>query len=152
MNEQEKTFIGTAAEKFLYEIETMKMDKLYKIPTISALIKNGNLFQKVTAEEIAQSIKKFYENPKHSIDMQDASSKNYLNWTNAQFKAKAISMPIKHISKSSNYFNYDEINQVMYFSDEVFKFNSPHLIEHIEDILEYRLRDKCAKLYKKQER
>ena len=109
----------------MYEIETMKMDKLYKIPTISALIKNGNLFQKVTAEEIAQSIKKFYENPKHSIDMQDASSKNYLNWTNAQFKAKAISMPIKHISKSSNYFNYDEINQVMYFSDEVFKFNSP---------------------------
>jgi superfamily II DNA or RNA helicase/HKD family nuclease len=151
LKEEEKEWTSTAAEKFLFEIETMSMSKLYKIPTIRAFIDKKMLSPKVTVDEIAQSMKTFYENSRHSIDMQDASSKGYLSWTIVQFRTLAIKMPIKHICKSTDYFNYDEINRAMYISDEILKFNSPIFVEHIEDILEYRLRDKCAKLYKKQE-
>lgn len=151
LKEEEKEWMSTAAENFLFEIETMNMSKLYKIPTIRAFIKQKLLSPKVTADEIALSMKTFYENSRHSVDMQDASSKDYSNWTMEQFRALAIKMPIKHINKSSVYFNYDEINREMYISEEILKFNSPLFVKHIEDILEYRLRDKCAKLYKKQE-
>ena len=149
LGDLEKEWIGTAAEMFLFEIETMNMSKLYKIPTLRAFIKQKLLSPKTTADEIAQSLKNFYENPRHSIDMKDASSKDYLSWTLRKYRALAIKMPIKHLSKSSDYFTYDEINKEMYISEEILKFNSPLFVKHIEDILEYRLRDKCAKLYKK---
>jgi len=56
-------------------------------------------------------MKIFYENPRHSIDMQDANSRDYLNWTIKEYRRRAIDMPIIHINKSSAYFNYDEINK-----------------------------------------
>ncbi len=151
LNEEEKIWLNTSAEQFLLEIETMNMVKLYKIPTISAFIKGGKLSPKVSANDVAFRMKNFYENPRNSIDMQDAGSKNYLNWSIEKYKSLAIKMPIKHINKSSIFFNFDEINKELYISDEILKFNSPLFVKHIEDILEYRLRDKCTKLYKKQD-
>jgi len=151
LNEEEKGWIGTDAEKFLQEIENMNMSKLYKIPTIRAFFKQGLLSSKVSTLEIARSMKTFYENSRYSVDMQDASSKDYPNWTIEQFIALAIKMPIKHINKSSAYIKYDEINKDMYISENILKFNSSLFVKQLEDILEYRQRDKCAKLYKKRE-
>lgn len=148
LNEEENLWIGTDVEKFLYEIETMQMEKLYKIPTLRTFIKGNKLCQKVAADEVALSMKTFYENPRYSIDMQDKGSKNYLNWTIEDFSKKAIEMPIKHINKS-NYFSYDEINKEFYISNEILKYNSCLLVKHFDDILEYKLRNKHAKLYKK---
>lgn len=151
LSEEEKSWIGTDVEKFLYEIENMQMDKLYKIPTLRTFIKGEKLCQKVSADEVALSMKAFYQNPRYSIDMQDKGSKDYLNWTIKDFIKKAIQMPIKHIDKSSNYFSYDEINKELYISDEILKYNSCLLVKHFDDILEYKLRNKHAKLYKKLE-
>ena len=151
LNEEEKLWIGTDVEKFLYEIETMQMDKLYKVPTLRTFIKGEKLCKKVSANEVALSMKNFYENPRYSIDMQDKGSKDYLNWTINDFIKKAIQMPIKHIDKSSNYFSYDEINKELYISDEILKYSSYLLMMHFDDILEYKLRNKHAKLYKKLE-
>lgn len=151
LNEEEKLWIGTDIEGLLYEIEKMQMDKLYKIPTLRTFIKGEKLCKKVSADEVALGMKTFYQNPRYSVDMQDKGSRDYLNWTIEDYRKKAIQMPIKYISKSSSYFDYDEINEELYISDEILKFNSSLLVKHFDDILEYRLRNKHAKLYKKLE-
>jgi hypothetical protein len=65
-----------------------------------------------------------------------------------KYEKLAIRMPINYINKNSSYFSYDEINRELIISEEIYKIASPLFIKHIEDILEYRLRDKCTKLYK----
>ncbi|QNU66020.1 DEAD/DEAH box helicase family protein [Ruminiclostridium herbifermentans] len=149
LNDEEKSWIGTDVEGLFYEIETMKMDKLYKIPTLRTFIKGEKLCKKVSADEVAISMKAFYQNPRYSVDMQDKGSKDYMNRTIEDYRRKAIQMPIYHINKSSNYFSYDEINKEFYISDEILKFNSSLLAKHFSDILDYKLRNKHAKLYKK---
>lgn len=48
LNEEEKTWLGTEAEGFLWELERMSMDKLYKIPTISCFIEGNKLRKRQT--------------------------------------------------------------------------------------------------------
>ncbi len=148
LNEEEKAWAGTAAEDFLKELEKMAMDKLYKIPTISCFVDGNILLQKVSADKIAESMKNFYQNPLYAPDMQDSGNKDFLEWPLHKFRTKAIQMPIKHISKSSNYFNYDEINKELILDSKITMASTPLYIEHVKDILEYRLKSKCSKFYK----
>jgi superfamily II DNA or RNA helicase/HKD family nuclease len=146
--EEEKTWLGTAAEDFLIELEKMVIDKLYKIPTISCFIEGNKLLSKVSVDEIARSMKDFYQNPLYEPDMQDNGNKDFLEWPLHKFRTKAIQMPIKHISKSSNYFNYDEINKELILDSKIVAVATDLYVKHIKDILEYRLKSKCSKFYK----
>jgi len=148
LNEEEKTWLGTKAEGFLLELEKMSMDKLYKIPTISCFIDGNKLLHKVSADKIAQNMMDFYKNPLYAPDMQDSGNKDYLNWPLQKYRAKAIQMPIKHINVSSNYFNYDEINKELILDSKIVNAATSLYVEHIKDILEYRLKSKCSKFYK----
>lgn len=150
LNEEEKTWLGTKAEGFLRELEKMAMDKLYKIPTISCFIDGNRLLPKVSADRIAKNMMEFYKNPLYAPDMQDSGNKDYLSWTLQKYRSKAIQMPINFINKSSNYFMYDEINEELILDSEIVARASDLIIEHIKDILEYRLKSKCSKFYKRQ--
>jgi superfamily II DNA or RNA helicase/HKD family nuclease len=150
LNEEEKTWLGTEAEDFLRELERMSMDKLYKIPTISCFIEGNKLLRKVSADRIAQSMMDFYKNPLYAPDMQDRGNKDYLSWPLEKYRSKAIQMPIKYINKSSKYFIYDEINKELILDSDVVTIASDLYAEHVKDILEYRLKSKCAKFYKRQ--
>jgi hypothetical protein len=150
LNEEEKTWLGTEAEGFLWELERMSMDKLYKIPTISCFIEGNKLLHKVSADRIAQSMMDFYKNPLYAPDMQDRGNKDYLSWSLEKYRSKAIQMPIKYINKSSKYFIYDEINKELILDSDIVTIASDLYVEHVKDILEYRLKSKCAKFYKRQ--
>lgn len=150
LNDEEKTWLGTKAEGFLRELEKMAMDKLYKLPTISCFIDGNGLLPKVSADRIAENMMEFYKNPLYAPDMQDSGNKDYLSWTLQKYRSKAIQMPINFINKSSNYFMYDEINEELILDSEIVAMASDLFVEHIKDILEYRLKSKCSKFYKKQ--
>ncbi|NLX77056.1 MAG: DEAD/DEAH box helicase family protein [Clostridiaceae bacterium] len=148
LNEEEKTWLGTKAEGFLRELEKMSMTKLYKIPTISCFVDRDKLLHKVSADRIAQNIMDFYKNSLYAPDMQDSESRGYLEWSLQKYRTKAIQMPIKYIYKSSDYFIYDEINKELILDSDIVKAASGLYVEHVKDILEYRLKSKCAKFYK----
>lgn len=150
LNEEEKGWLGTKAEGFLKELEKMAMDKLYKIPTISCFINGNRLLNKVSADRVAESMMEFYKNPLYAPDMQDEGNRDYMNWTLQKYRAKAIQMPIRFISKSSDYFIYDEINQELILDPDIAAIESDTFIEHVKDILQYRLKSKCSKFFKNQ--
>ncbi len=148
LSEEEKTWLGTEAEDFIKELEKMAMDKLYKIPTIACFLDGNKLLNKVSVDKIAKSMKDFYENPLYAPDMQDKGNKEYLAWPIQKYQTKAIQMPIKHISRSSNYFSYDEINKDLILDSKIQMVATDLYVEHVKDILEYRLKSKCSKFYK----
>ena len=148
LNIEESNWLGTDVEKFLLELEKMNLQKLYKLPTILSFIKDDILHRKSSTQDIGEKMMEFYKNPQYAIDMKDEGSKDYLNWSIDKYKNLAIKMPIKFINKSSKFFNYDEINKELILKESIVNMSSKALVDHVQDIIQYRLHDKCAKLYK----
>lgn len=148
LNAEEAGWLGTDIEKFLLELEKMNLQKLYKIPTILSFVEDGKLLGKSSARRIGERTQEFYQNPQYAIDMMDAGSKGYRNWSTEKYVNLAIRMPINFINKSSEFFQYDEVNKELILSESIVSSSSGSLVAHIQDIIQYRLHDKCAKLYK----
>jgi len=148
LNDEENNWLGTDVEKFLLELEKMNLQKLYKIPVILTFVEGGILHKKASVHDIGEKMMKFYKNPQYAIDMKDEGSKDYLNWSIDKYKKLAIKMPINFINKSSKFFNYDEINKELILEDSIVNMSSKSLVDHVQDIIQYRLHNKCAKLYK----
>lgn len=147
LNAEETGWLGTDIEKFLLELEKMNLQKLYKIPTILSFVEDGQLLGKSSARRIGERMQEFYRNPQYAIDMMDAGSKGYKNWSTDKYVNLAIRMPINFINKSSEFFQYDEVNKELILSESIVSSSSENLVAHIQDIIQYRLHDKCAKLY-----
>ncbi|OPZ93982.1 MAG: type I restriction enzyme EcoKI subunit R [Firmicutes bacterium ADurb.Bin419] len=148
LNDEENSWFGTDVEKFLIELEKMNLQKLYKIPVILTFIEGGILHKKSTIHDIGEKMMEFYKNPQYAVDMKDEGSKDYLNWSIDKYIKLAAKMPIHFINKSSEFFNYDEINKELVLVDSIVNMSSKLLVDHVQDIIQYRLHDKCAKLYK----
>ncbi len=144
----EESWLGTAAEEFLKEIEKTHMTKAYKVPTISAFLIGGTIVPRVHLDQIAEEIRSFYfDNPLHQKDLNDPSNRNWRNWGLKEFANQARKNPVNFLSRG-RFFHYDEINKVMYIDSSVEPFLSPELAAHVEDILNYRRIDYFRKRFK----
>ena len=145
---EEKSWLGTPTEEFLIEIEQTRLTKAYKIPTIGAFLREGNIVSRVKLDEIAQEMMNFYRNhPLHQKDLGDRSHRNWETWGSKQFGNLAKKNPVKYLS-NGNFFHFDEINQIMYLDREVETFLSPLLASHVRDILEFRRIDYFRRRFK----
>lgn len=139
LTEVERQWIGTPAEEFLLDIERTSMSKAYKMPTIGSLLSNETISKRVQIQAIGQNFMDFYVNtPLHQKDLRDKSNRNWSEWTVDKFTNLARKNPVHFLSKSSNFFNYDEINKVFYLDDSLDNYLCPALAEHVKDILDYK--------------
>lgn len=107
----EESWLGTAAEEFLKEIEKTHMTKAYKVPTISAFLIGGTIVPRVHLDQIAEEIRSFYfDNPLHQKDLNDPSNRNWRNWGLKEFANQARKNPVNFLSRG-RFFHYDEINK-----------------------------------------
>ena len=145
---EEESWLDTKIEEFLIDLETTDMKKMYKIPTIAAFIDGGKLLPSVSSTEIGRAMRRYYEDPRFDKDMQDKSSRGFEEWSLEQWTRLAEKNPIYFLSRSSPFFQFDEVNKMFYLHPEVVERQSPLLVEHVEDILRYRQRLMIARLYK----
>ena len=149
LSSEEEGWLETPIEAFLLDLESTAMTKLYKIPTIRSFVDGERLKASVSSEFIGENMQKFYKDPRLHIDMQDKSSQGYTEWGLARWISLAERNPIKFLDRSSQFFEYDQINKNLRLDPYVFNNQSPLLIEHIDDILQYRRRLKLARMYKR---
>lgn len=135
LSPEEEEWLDTVIEEFLLDLETTAMTKLYKIPTIRAFIHDGKLWSAVSSAEIGKSMQLYYQDPRFKVDMQDKSSRDYLEWSLERWTRLAENNPIKFLDRSSPFFQYDQINRQLRLDPAVVEKQSPALIEHIDDIL-----------------
>jgi len=151
LSAEEAGWLDTKIEEFLIDLETMAMAKLYKIATIRAFIQGGRLLSAVSRTEIGRAMQLYYQDPRLKVDMMDKSSQGYQTWPLERWARLAEVNPIRFLDRSSDFFEYDQINKQLRLAPVVVQHQSPALIEHIEDILRYREREKVARLYKRRE-
>lgn len=145
---EEESWLGTAAEEFLKEIEQTRMTKAYKLPTIWAFLSKGSIVPRVELNEIAEKMRSFYQDyPLHQKDLNNQSNRNWKEWGIKEFARLAKNNPVKFLSRG-RFFHYDEINRVMYLDPEIEPFLSPKLAAHVEDILTYRRIDYFRRRFK----
>ena len=143
----EESWLDTPVEDFLKEIERTRFTKAYKIPTIKAFLNDENIVEKVKLESIAEQMMYFYrDHPLHQKDLNNKNTKNWTNWELKHWASLAKNNPVHFLCQGS-FFNYDEINKVMYLDNELVDHLSPELARHITDILEYRRIDYFKKRF-----
>lgn len=124
----------------LSEIEKTAMTKLYKMPTILALIKNNSLQAYTSLDNITQNFKSFYKSPLYAKDLSDNSNKDFHTWIDQDWAKLAVKNPIKFLAKNPNsIFNYDAETKI--FS---LKLNSEDLmvLNQYKETLAYFVKDR----------
>ena len=149
LSPEEEGWLDTDIEKFLLELENTSMTKLYKVATIKSFIRQNEILPFVSSLEIGRTMQQFYQDPRFKLDMQDKSCRNFKEWSLDEWRRLAEKNPIHFLNKSSSFFQYDEINKNLHLASAIVEKQSPGPIEHINDILSYRERQKVARLYKK---
>ena len=138
LNEEEKSWLNTIAEDFLYELEKTSMSKSYKIPTLLALIEDDMLKKSVSINKVGKSFERFYrDNKKHQKDLNNKKHKKWKKWNEKRFVKEAERNPVKYLSKRK-YFIHDEINNKFMLNSRLYQFITNELTKHFKDIVEYR--------------
>lgn len=138
LTEIEKSWLDTFAEEFLVELESTRMSKLYKIPVLKTLLKDGKLRMKVPIEEVGLSFMNFYHNnPRMQKDLDGKRHQGWQQWDKQRFIKEAEKNPVKYLSKRK-FFNYDELNKKFYLNQKLEKFINQDLSDHFKDIVELR--------------
>lgn len=147
LDSQEESWLGTAAEEFLKEIEQTRMTKAYKLPTIWTFLRDATIISQVELNDIAEKMQSFYrDQPLHQKDFTNRSNQNWKEWGIKEFARLAKDNPVKFLSQG-RFFHYDEINRIMYLDPDVETFLSPKLAAHVDDILNYRRIDYFRKRF-----
>jgi len=137
----EMLWLDTPVEDFIKEIERTRFTKAYKLPTIQAFLGGGSISQSVALLDIAKSMKAFYSNNLiHQKDLNTDNNGDWRTWSIDKWAMQAKNNPV-HFLSQGRFFNYDEINKVMYLDSELTDSLSSELAFHINDILEYRETD-----------
>lgn len=146
---EEKSWIGTAAENFLRELEKTAMTKSYKMPTIGAFVQNGKMVGAVGVAEMVKNWRDYYESPVRAKDMErDANSRKWRMWDDARLFRLAEQNPIRFLSQGERFFVYDQVNKRFKISEEVNPYLSPALASHVADILAWRTENYFAVRYR----
>ena len=146
---EEIKWTGTAAQKFLRELERTAMAKSYKIPTIGAFLQDGGMVAEVGLTEIVNSWRSFYAEPARAKDMErDANSRGWRKWDDARLYRLAEQNPIHFLSQGNRFFEYDQINKRFRIGEEVQNYLTPLLVDHVADILAWRTESYFARRYR----
>ncbi len=138
LDEAEKGWINTEAEKFLRFLEKTPMTKAYKVPTIGALLDGESIRKSVSLEIIGKNFMNFYEKSTlHQKDFRDKSNVGWESWGQDEFTDLAKRNPVHFLGKS-DYFHYDEVNRQFCLPESLEPFLTPELAGHVKDILEFR--------------
>lgn len=143
LNQVQLLWKDTIVEELLQELEKTSMSKSYKIPTLLSLIEESRLETAVSAHDIGENFKKFYNDSLHGKDLNNKNHKDWENWDVKQFKSLAVKNPIKFLSKgkSERFFNYDETSEIFSLVESLHEYidmYNEELLLEIKDRLQYR--------------
>ncbi len=138
LDPEEMRFVGTAAEKFLMELETTKFDKSYRIPAVLAFVTWNGVRSSVHLTDIGRNLSDFYYHLEdHQLDLRDKSSRDWRYWGINEFTNLAWKNPVKYLVKS-RFFHYDKHRQLLQLDRSLNEYLNLTLAAHIKDIMEYR--------------
>ncbi len=148
--EEELLWTGIGKE-FISLIETMEMQKVYKIPILYSFYNKGRVRLAVTDQEVLDSWKEFFNTGTNWKDFDsDITYEAYRNMTDRRHLSKAKSMPIRFLKASGKGFFVEKEGFALALREELQScIQNEALKLHMKDILEYRTMEYYRKRYTK---
>lgn len=147
---EEEVWLSNEVKDFLREIESTRMAKSYKMPTLLCFIDKDAWLMNVSEERLQEVWADYYQKPHHAKDMlRDKSTKKWREWEKDELSKLAIKNPVKYLAKSK-FFHYDEINKIFSIQESLKPYLTPALARHFHDILTWRSLQYFAKRYRKE--
>jgi len=144
---EEEVWFDNEVKEFLGEIESTRMVKSYKIPTLLCFVEGDAWIMNVSVERLQEVWADYYHKPIHAKDMlRDKSTKKWREWEKDELSKLAIKMPVKFLAKSQ-FFHYDEINKIFSIEESLKAYLTPELAKHFHDVLTWRSLQYFAKRY-----
>ena len=149
-SEEELLWTGIGKE-FISLIETMEMQKVYKIPILYSFYNHGRVRLAVTDQEVLDSWKEFFNTGTNWKDFDsDITYEAYRNMTDRRHLSKAKSMPIRFLKASGKGFFVEKEGFALALREELQScIQNEALKLHMKDILEYRTMEYYRKRYTK---
>ena len=135
---EEMLWIGKTIESFLLRMEKTSMSRSYKLPVLRALVENDG---KISYDILGKVFQEFYISGKqrHRDLELDLQNKNWGKWNQNDFLKLALKNPVLFLSKTeSRYIIHDEINRIVFFSEEILNSWTTSLKDHLLDILKVK--------------
>lgn len=131
-------WMDTPIESFLFRMERTSMSRSYKLPVLKALVENDGM---VSYDLLGSAFQAYYkESMQRRRDLElDTQNRNWKNWTSQDFLKLALKNPVFFLAKTeSRFILHDEINRVVYFSEEIRSSWTELLKEHLLDIIKVK--------------
>jgi len=137
----ENAIAGTIAHKFLKEMESTSMSKLYKMPLLLAFYNNGDLKLEINEDDIYESFREFYSHGSNAIDLlRDNNTRNYKDWGKKEYVNLARRNPMHFLMRSSPEF-FHEADDKFFLTPALEEYiDNPAFVRHFKDIIDYKTR------------
>lgn len=120
--------------EFIAMIKGQKMSKSYKIALLSCFIKDNKIAGSVTYDEIFDSLKRYYSNPKHREDLQEINDLE--SWNKNKYISKMKETAMKYLP--NEYFIQDNKNEQYSLSDDIKQYiENPEFIQQFKDAVAF---------------
>lgn len=145
----EKAVYSGIGKEFLSLLESMDMQKVYKMPVLYSFYNDGNMRLAVTDEEVLETWKKFFDNGTNWKDFSPGISyKDYKAMTDRQHLSKAKSMPIRFLKASGKGFFIEKEGYALAIRKQLEEvIGNTAFKAHMKDILEYRTMEYYRRRY-----
>jgi len=134
----ETPWMDAPIESFLLRMEKTSMSRSYKLPVLKALIENDG---KIGYDLLGSAFQAYYtESKQRQRDLElDTQNRNWSKWKQNDFLKLALKNPVLFLAKTeSRFILHDEINRVVYFSEEIRSSWTELLKAHLLDIIKVK--------------
>lgn len=135
LSEWEHSVLGTPIEEFLNKMGKTSMSKSYKIPIYRSLMHRSGMSNEA---DLVQDFYKYYRDELiHELDL---PPKVQSNWSLTRAKTTAYQNPVRFLStgRDQKFFNHNQDTGEFGFSDIVLERMDKELMNHLEDITDYK--------------
>ncbi|WP_094757379.1 DEAD/DEAH box helicase family protein [Parasporobacterium paucivorans] len=140
LSKEEKLVYNGIGREFLALLETTDMQKVYKMPILSAFYNEGNVKMALTEEDILKKWKAFFATGTNWKDLgKDITCEEYKSITDRQHLSNAKKNPVKFLKASGKGFFVDKEGYAIALREELKDvIGQPAFRRHMKDIIEYR--------------
>ena len=120
LSEDEQKLYAGIGREFIQTIETIEMQKVYKMPILYSFYNHRNIWLAVTDEEVLESWKDFFDTGTNWKDFPNVNAyEDYKKVADKQHLSKAKRMPIRFLKASGNGFFVDKDGYTLALRDEI---------------------------------
>lgn len=149
LSQEEKEIYDGIGREFLLLLETTDMQKVYKMPVLSAFYHEGTIRMAITEEEVLESWKEFFDQGTNWKDLgKEITYEEYQAKTDQWHLSQIKKNPVRFLKTSGKGFFVEKEGYVLALREDLEEVVKKEAFQnHMKDIIEYRTMEYYRRRY-----